>query len=219
MVCRQAFSGTGIYGDTLTSSPLVSVILTVYNHARYVRESLDSVINTTYGRLELIVINDASQDETDAIIRQWIREHLSQLDPHAHVRIVAHVRPVSADLASLFRSGQETRTPLANDTSFGVGYAPLDALEAAVLAVATQLNSPETRAAHPSIGEDIKVMGARDGSEMELTVACALVGRHVANLADYAVKKHRIRTFAFDAARTVTDTPLHIAVNAAVRGM
>jgi S-adenosylmethionine synthetase len=61
--------------------------------------------------------------------RAWIREHLSHLDADAHVRIVPHVRPASVDLASLFRSGQERRTPLANDTSFGVGYSPLDALE------------------------------------------------------------------------------------------
>ena len=120
--------------------------------------------------------------------REWIREHLSHLDPHAHVRVVPHVRPVSVELASLFRSAREARTPLANDTSFGVGYAPLDSLETTVLAVATRLSSRETRAAHPSIGEDIKLMGVRNAEEMQLTVACALVGRHVTNLDDYAAK-------------------------------
>jgi len=147
--------------------------------------------------------------------RAWIREHLSHLDPLSDVRVIPHVRPASSDLIALFHSGQESRTPLANDTSFGVGYAPLDALEAAVLAVATKLNSAETRTTHPAIGEDIKVMGARNAAAIELTVACALVGKHLAGLADYAVEKQRIGAFAFDAVRTATDMPLRVAVNAA----
>lgn len=149
--------------------------------------------------------------------REWIREHLAHLDPYAHARIVPHVRPVSADLASLFRRGQEARTPLANDTSFGVGYAPLDPLETTVLTVAAKLNSPDTRVVHPSIGEDIKVMGARNGEEMRLTVACALVGRHVKDLEDYTDKKQAIRALALDAAGTATEMPLHVAVNTADR--
>jgi S-adenosylmethionine synthetase len=147
--------------------------------------------------------------------RAWIREHLPDVDPREHVRIVSHVRPVSPDLASLFRAGRDARTPLANDTSFGVGYAPLDSLETAVLAMASRLNSRETRSAHPSIGADIKIMGARCQSDVEVTVACALIGRHVTDLGDYAAKKEVIRALAIEAARTVTDLPLRVAVNAA----
>jgi S-adenosylmethionine synthetase len=147
--------------------------------------------------------------------RNWIRENLSHLDPQAHVRIVPHVRPTSPDLASLFSRGQMSRMPIANDTSFGVGFAPLDTLETAVLATASTLNSRETRATHPFIGEDLKVMGVRQGPEIELTVACALVGRHVASLADYAAKKHRIHTLALDAARAIADSSLRVVVNAA----
>jgi S-adenosylmethionine synthetase len=105
--------------------------------------------------------------------------------------------------------------PIANDTSFGVGFAPLDTLETAVLATASTLNSRETKATHPFIGEDLKVMGVRHGPEIELTVACALVGRHVASLADYASKKHRIHTLALDAARAIADSALRVLVNAA----
>lgn len=149
--------------------------------------------------------------------REWIREHLSNLDPYADVRIVPHVRPVSADLASLFRGGEEARTPFANDTSFGVGYAPLDSLEATVLSVASALSSPKTRAVHPSIGADIKLMGVRERAELHLTVACAVVGRHVTGLPDYLEKKRMVCTLASDAARAVTDMPLSVAVNTADR--
>jgi len=147
--------------------------------------------------------------------RRWIREHLAHLDAEAHVRIVPHIRPTSPDLADLFVREHGPRGSLANDTSFGVGFAPLDTLESVVLAVAQELNAPKTRSKRPYIGEDIKVMGARNGHEIELTVACALVGCHVASLADYAAKKREIGALARDAARAVTDASLRVAVNAA----
>ncbi len=145
--------------------------------------------------------------------RRWIREHLSNLDPVSGVRIVTHVRPTSADLSALFRRAHESGTSIANDTSFGVGFAPLDELERVVLAVERRLNAPATRQAHPAIGEDIKVMGARHGGDIALTVACAIVDRHVADLADYRQKKADARVLAIEAAHTITTAPLRVGVN------
>ena len=132
--------------------------------------------------------------------RRWLRANLRHLDPERHVRIHPRIRPTSPDLAALFLRRRAAGAPLANDTSIGVGYAPLDELETAVLAVERSLNSPEVKAAHPEIGEDIKVMGTRSARELSLTVACALVGRHVANLEDYRAKKARVRELAATAA-------------------
>jgi len=132
--------------------------------------------------------------------RRWLRENLRHLDPQRHVRIHPRIRPASPDLAALFLRRREAGAPLANDTSLGVGFAPLDALERAVLAVERALNAPAAKAAHPEIGEDIKVMGMRRGGDLSLTVACALVGRHVASLDDYRAKKARIRDIAVAAA-------------------
>jgi S-adenosylmethionine synthetase len=128
--------------------------------------------------------------------RRWLREHLRHLDAERHVRILPRIRPTSPDLAALFLRQGQAGAPLANDTSLGVGYAPLDALENAVLAVERRLNSPEIKAAQPEIGEDVKVMGTRSGARFELTVACALVGRHVADVDDYYAKKARVREIA-----------------------
>ena len=132
--------------------------------------------------------------------RRWLREHLRYLDPERHVRIHPRIRPASPDLAALFLRRREAGAPLANDTSLGVGFAPLDELERTVLAVERQLNSPEVKAAQPEIGEDIKVMGVRSRGDMALTIACALVGRHVASLDDYRRKKARICEIAAVAA-------------------
>ena len=133
--------------------------------------------------------------------RRWLRENLRHLDAERQVAIHPRIRPTSPDLAALFLRGQKAGAPLANDTSLGVGFAPLDDLESAVLAVERKLNSVAVRAAQPEIGEDVKVMGVRNGSNLELTVACALVGRHVADLDDYLRKKARIRDIAAEAAQ------------------
>jgi glycosyltransferase involved in cell wall biosynthesis/SAM-dependent methyltransferase len=41
---------------------LVSVVLTSYNHEQYIEQALDSLLNQTYGRLEIIVLDDCSTD-------------------------------------------------------------------------------------------------------------------------------------------------------------
>lgn len=147
--------------------------------------------------------------------RRWLREHLRHLDAERQVRIHPRIRPTSPDLAALFLRQRQAGALLANDTSFGVGFAPLDALESAVVAVERCLNSPAVKAAHPEIGEDIKVMGTRTGPDIELTVACALVGRHVADLAAYQAKKARIRKLALAAARAQAAGRIDVAVNTA----
>ena len=49
----------------------VSVILTSYNHAEYLREAIDSVLNQTFQDFELIIWDDASNDDSWQIIRSY----------------------------------------------------------------------------------------------------------------------------------------------------
>ncbi len=135
------------------------------------------------------------------LTRRWLGENLRHLDAQRHVRIVPRVRPTSPDLAALFLSQREAGPPLANDTSFGVGYAPLDGLERSVLAIERDLNAAAAKREHPALGEDIKVMGLRTGDALRVTVACAFVGRHVADFADYQAGKALVRSLAIESAR------------------
>ena len=49
----------------------ISIILPVYNGARYLAESIESVINQTYANWELIIVNDCSIDDSLAIASKY----------------------------------------------------------------------------------------------------------------------------------------------------
>jgi S-adenosylmethionine synthetase len=147
----------------------------------------------------------------EATSRTWLRANLHALDAQRHVQIQSVSRRGSAELRALVASAQT----VANDTSFAVGHAPSSTLEQVVLAVERTLTSASTIAAHPMIGEDVKVMGVRRGREIDLTVACAIVDRHVRSLSEYAEATQMVARLAEHAARQVHDSSIRVAVNAA----
>ncbi len=147
--------------------------------------------------------------------REWLGRNLRNIDPARDVRVVPRIRETSIDLAALFLRGAESGKPLANDTSFGAGFAPLDRLERTVLAVGRSLSARDAQAASPEIGDDIKVLGVRSAERLELTVACAFVGRHLSDLGAYFAGKERVRQLADAAARAATGGDVDVAVNTA----
>lgn len=60
-------------------TPIVSVIVPIYNVAPYLRECLDSVINQTYQNLQIILVNDGSTDESENIAREYLGDHRIEL--------------------------------------------------------------------------------------------------------------------------------------------
>jgi S-adenosylmethionine synthetase len=126
--------------------------------------------------------------------RAWFRENMHALDVGAHVRLHCLVRPGSSELTDLFNRKGSGGPWLANDTSCGVGHAPLSRLERLVLALEKELNAPSARERRPSWGEDMKVMGLRAGGSVSITLARAFVDRHVRNLADYLDQKADLLT-------------------------
>lgn len=67
-------------------SPLVSVAMVAYNAERFISESIEGVLAQTHSNLELVVIDDGSQDETATIVRAF-----SGADP----RVRLHELPVN----------------------------------------------------------------------------------------------------------------------------
>lgn len=56
---------------SLSKSPILSVVMTVYNGDKYLRESMDSVLAQTFSDFELIIINDGSTDNTAKILSSY----------------------------------------------------------------------------------------------------------------------------------------------------
>lgn len=145
--------------------------------------------------------------------RAWLREHLHALDVERDVAVRSLLRQGSADLVGLFARGPSAPRPFANDTSFGVGFAPRSALERVVLATSARLEALAKTS--PEVGEDTKVMGVRRGEAMHLTVACAFVGRHLPNLAAYVERKSVLARELAATASEAAGAPVTVAVNAA----
>ncbi|MGC8880316.1 MAG: glycosyltransferase family 2 protein, partial [Anaerolineae bacterium] len=52
-------------------TPAISVIMAVYNGARYLREAVDSILNQTFTDFEFIIVDDGSTDETPAVLDEY----------------------------------------------------------------------------------------------------------------------------------------------------
>jgi S-adenosylmethionine synthetase len=155
------------------------------------------------------------EELADEACRGWLRRNLRALDPDRHVRLHLLVRPGAPELVELFLRRPPGTPPLSNDSAIGVGFAPLSKLEQLTLAVEQRLNCPDEKAAHPALGEDVKVLGVRRGGRADLTLACAIVGRHVSGLDEYLDATRRARDIAQDTAQRAADLDIATAVNTA----
>jgi len=60
----------------MASPPTVSLIIPTYNRARYFREALQSALRQTYPSLEVLIIDDASTDETSDVVQEYADSRL-----------------------------------------------------------------------------------------------------------------------------------------------
>ena len=59
--------------------PLVTVLISSYNHAKYIAAGLESVLNQSYKNLQIIVVDDGSQDDTLDLLQSYEDERLTVL--------------------------------------------------------------------------------------------------------------------------------------------
>ena len=93
----------------------------------------------------------------ESTAEHWLRENLRFVDPKKHIIFQNEIKPGSPELMDIF----SRKVMGANDTSAGVGYAPLSETERLVLAAEKFLNASSFKNTFSEAGEDIKVMGYR----------------------------------------------------------
>jgi S-adenosylmethionine synthetase len=148
------------------------------------------------------------------VVDDFIRSNLHAA-PAGIARVHCLVRPGASDLVSLFLRAAEGEVPLANDTSIGAAYAPLSPVEQLVVATEQFLTSPGSIEQHPERGEDVKIMALRNGNAVQLTIACAMIGRHLENLDHYIAAKRAIEDQVRNLPQATAFEQLKIAINAA----
>ena len=53
----------------------LSVIIPVFNTSKYIRKCLDSIVNQSMKDIELIIVNDGSEDNSETVIKHWIEKN------------------------------------------------------------------------------------------------------------------------------------------------
>ena len=148
--------------------------------------------------------------------KEWIKNNIRYLDPEEHVVVDYKIGKGSVDLVGVYELGK--KMPLANDTSFGVGYAPMTILEKLVYETERYLNSPKVKKELPEVGEDVKVMGLRRDKTIDLTVAAATISKLIPDLDHYLAVKEEITNRVLNlASRIAPDYEICVHVNVADR--
>ena len=138
----------------------------------------------------------------------FLKNHYRNMNIEEDVIIDCMIGQGSVDLKGLY----DTQKQLANDTSFGVGYAPMSDLERVVYNTEQYLNG-ELKSKFPQIGEDIKVMGYRDKDKMDITIAAAFVGKHTDDADHYISVKEELKDVLSNYAKKFTDKEVNFYIN------
>jgi len=124
---------------------------------------------------------------TDAVAveaaHMYLHKILPELNLQRDVMIDSRLGTGSTDLRDVFKPKQG-KVPRSNDTSFGVGHAPFSDVET-IIRNASDYIDTKLRKKYPAIGQDIKIMGLRDGNTITLTIACAIVDKYCADIKEY----------------------------------
>jgi len=145
--------------------------------------------------------------------RSYIAENFPELEFGTDVVVDVKLGEGSGDLQEVF--GEDGATvPMANDTSFGVGHAPLTDLERIVLDAEQRLNG-EYHDTNPELGQDVKIMGKREGDRLDITVAAAMVDSYIGSMEEYTAAVEGVRDFVAGVAREHTDRDVTVHVNTA----
>ena len=147
--------------------------------------------------------------------RMELEKIFRNLDLNKDIQFDYAVRPGSIDLTGVFDSSHHSEdVPLANDTSFGVGFAPFSDVEKITLEAEKLLNSPKFKDKCKASGEDIKVMTERIGNKVGITIASAMVSKYINDIDEYVNSTNQIRDAVLDlAAKIIPEREVTCQVN------
>ena len=69
--------------------PKVSVTISTYNRANFLKECLDSVLSQTYPNIEIIIVDDGSTDNTEAVVSEY-KDKVKYIKQHHQGGMLAH---------------------------------------------------------------------------------------------------------------------------------
>jgi S-adenosylmethionine synthetase len=101
---------------------------------------------------------------------------------------------------------------LANDTSFGCSFAPLSETETVCLETERYINGAMKKKLKET-GEDVKVMCSRNGTKINMTIACAMVDRYIPDGDHYMSVIEQMKGLVADHAVKYTDYDLKVEIN------
>jgi S-adenosylmethionine synthetase len=140
----------------------------------------------------------------------YLEKTCKNLDVEWDVVLDCMIGQGSVDLTGLY----ETQRLLANDTSFGVGFAPFSETEKITLETEKYINGKLWKKM-PEVGEDVKVMACRNGKDIDLTIACAMVSSKVPDKSHYKSVIEEMKEDVAGFASKMTKRNLRVFVNTA----
>lgn len=75
----------------IDQKPIVTIIISSYNHEKYLRDAIDSVLNQTLDNIEIICVDDFSSDNSVNVIKEY-------LNKDDRVSLIAHNKNMSANI-------------------------------------------------------------------------------------------------------------------------
>jgi len=141
---------------------------------------------------------------------EYLEKNFRNLNADTDAIIDCKIWEGSQDLKSVY----DPRRKLANDTSVGVGYAPLSETEKLTLQMERYINI-NLRSSYPEVGEDVKVMSSRIEDKINITVAIAMVDKHIPDADHYISVKEEIAEELLDFATKFTEKDVSLAINTA----
>ncbi|MDJ1433446.1 methionine adenosyltransferase [Halostagnicola sp. A-GB9-2] len=178
-------------------------------------EVVDPIYVLIVGRATKRYEGEIIPTETIALkaAREYLEAEIPQLTYGEDIVVDVKLGEGSGDLQEVFGEDEVT-VPMANDTSFGVGHAPLSETEQIVYNAESRLNG-EFAEENPYLGPDVKIMGKREGDQIDVTVAAAMIDEYLPNMDAYIDAVESVREFVETIATEYTDRDVNVYVNTA----